>query len=61
VQTYTLACVNADLVHQFDHVFWAGDLNYRVAMSRFGGPQWKNASHEAKWAEVSYRRLPTDQ
>ena len=25
-----------DLSSQFDHVFWAGDLNYRVALSRFG-------------------------
>ena len=26
---------DVDLGNQFDHVFWAGDLNYRVDLARF--------------------------
>ena len=29
--------VQLDLGNQFDHVFWAGDLNYRVDLARFKG------------------------
>ena len=32
-----LGDVQLDLGNQFDHVFWAGDLNYRVDLARFKG------------------------
>ena len=45
--------VDVDLGNQFDHVFWAGDLNYRVDLARFKSDSYLEASFEDKWNETA--------
>jgi len=53
---------NMDFLHSYDHVFWLGDLNYRVDMGNHGTKkEYEKVCKLAKDEEKRYNLLDHDQ
>ena len=55
-ETQTIGNTNLDIVSQFDHIFWMGDLNYRLDLNATR-PSDAMADKAENWAAVKLRTL----
>jgi hypothetical protein len=52
---------NLEMLHKFEHVFWAGDLNYRIDKGNMGTPEEFASCVASAKAEKIHELFPFDQ